>query len=124
MVGTPYLVQIQHLQGPVQNENSQPSFEITENFTLATHHLTKCVDSPGDTVNKNLPASAWDTGSRSLGWEIRPHMPRGNYACAQLLSPGSELCNERSHRRGKPMHNPQRMSTAAAQAQGSQKVNP
>ena len=81
MVGTPYLVQIQHLQGPVQNENSQPSFEITENFTLATDHLTKCVDSPGDTVNKNLPASAWDTGSISGLGNKTPHATRQLCLC-------------------------------------------
>lgn len=90
MVGTPYLVQTQHLQGPVQNENSQPSFKIVENFTLATDHLTECVDSPGDTVNKNLPASVWDTGSIPGPGNKIPHATRQLRLCTTASEP--RLC--------------------------------
>ena len=48
-------------------------------------------DFPGGTVDRNLPASAGDTGTiPDLG---RFHMPRGNQARApQLLRPRSRAC--------------------------------
>ena len=71
----------------MQNENSQPSFKIMENLTLVTDHLTKCGDSPGGTVNKNLPASAGDIGSIPGPGKKSPHAMRQIHPCMTTSEP-------------------------------------
>ena len=75
-------------------------------------------DFPGDTVVKNLPANAGDTGlipgpERShMLWSSQAHAPqllslRSRAGVPQLLKPAHlepVLCNKRSHCNEKPTH--------------------